>query len=170
MNKILCVSIIVLILIINLNGCMINGSISGNEDEMVTSEIEKTEIVIDEKDSEVESGGLYFTLVDYSLDYTEYLQEKYQPEEGQKYIMVEIYCECKGDYFGYIGCKSFECYVDDTLVEQVYGIDGTTYLTGASFNGVGSATLRMFFEVPVEYTEIKVEHHTMGERLIFKLD
>ena len=49
MNKILCISIIGLILITNLNGCIKNQMISGTEKETVTSEIEKTEIVIDKK-------------------------------------------------------------------------------------------------------------------------
>ena len=125
--------------------------------------------LIDKKDSEVEAGELYFTLVDYSLDYTEYLHKEYKTKEGMKYIMVKIYCECKSNHGGYISRESFECYVDDALVEHVYGIDGRTYLSGASFSGRGAATLNMFFEVPIEHTEIKVEYNTTTERLIIKL-
>ena len=58
--------------------------------------------------------------------------------------MVKIYCACKSNHGGYISRESFKCYVDDALVEQVTGIDGTITITGASFSGRGAATLNIF--------------------------
>ncbi|MEE5993874.1 MAG: DUF4352 domain-containing protein [Oscillospiraceae bacterium] len=78
-----------------------------------------------------------------------------QPKEGNKYIFLEFYCENISDTDENISSFSFDCYADGYACDATYFSENEL---SATLSAGRSTTGRVYFEVPINASEIQVEY------------
>lgn len=78
-----------------------------------------------------------------------------QPEEGNKYIYIELACKNTSDTDKNISSFDFECYADGYAADAYYG--GNDALS-ATMSAGRTATGKVYFEVPKDAVEIEIEY------------
>lgn len=161
-------AVVILVLIIAIGSCgggddtkdTTDVSDSGNETKTEQTEEKKDENT-DDKISvgqSFESNGLKITVNDASLDYQDYDNSYglYTPEDGMKYIMVDLTYENTGKSDEYASIYDFECYADNTNCSQAYIGDNSFMNTNLSSGR--NVSFKIYFSVPQDAQVIELEY------------
>lgn len=145
---------------------------------VVTEETKETEEVM-ETSSVISPGysfdanGLEVTITNFDLNFTDYKDEYgwYAPEDGMKYIMIEVDYKNNSDSDKYVSIYDFQCYADDQDCEQEYGVVDNSSLN-ANISSGRKASYQIAFIVPEDAQNIELEYETSiwtGNKEIIKL-
>lgn len=156
-------AVVILVLIIAIGSC------SGGNDNKETTDVSDSENKITTEQTEdtadkisigqsFESNGLKITVNDASLDYQDYDNSygMYTPDDGMKYIMVELTYENTGKSDEYVSIYDFECYADNTNYTQAY-IDDSTFMNTNLSSG-RNVSFKIYFSVPQDAQDIELEY------------
>lgn len=161
-------AVVILVLIIAIGSC------GGGDDTKDTTDVSdsgnktKTEQTEEKKDENAddkisvgqsfESNGLKITVNDASLDYQDYDNSYglYTPEDGMKYIMVDLTYENTGKSDEYASIYDFECYADNTNCSQAYFGDNSFMNTNLSSGR--NVSFKIYFSVPQDAQVIELEY------------
>ncbi len=117
----------------------------------------------------INANGLKITYI--SAD--EYTEDNrfMQPDDGYKYIRLNLSAENTSDSDQYISFAEFNCYCDGAKAEDYYGgderLDGGTLSKGRKTSGY------IYFTIPENAKEIEVEYETnfwSDKKAILKVD
>lgn len=122
---------------------------SENNDSVSTDE-SKTEFVVGDVLKTDKLNITYLSSGDYTSD-----NQFIQPEENNKYIFLELFCENISDSDINISNASFDCYVDGYACDSINLSNDSLYDTLSSGRSViGKA----YFEIPDNAKEIEIEY------------
>lgn len=108
---------------------------------------------------------VYMASGDYESD-----NEFIQPEEGNKYIFIQLYCENIGDSDSNISSYSFECYADGYACPSAY-LDENEL--SATLSAGRSTSGKIGFEIPADAQDIQIEYEVDAwseEKAIFEFE
>lgn len=142
------------------------GAIKDSFESGINSSNLKSSYSVGEK-AEIDGFELLVTNVS---DYTN-TDEYYQPEEGDKYIKVDISATNNGSTDQYVSTYGFNCYADNISVSEAYLYDvddfpGATLSTGKTTSG------SIYYEVPENASSILLEYDYniyQDQKIIFNL-
>ena len=78
-----------------------------------------------------------------------------QPDDGYKYICIELYCENIADHDVSVSEFSFSCYADGYACDQYYGVNNGL---SATLSAGRTTTGKIAFSVPVNAEVIEIEY------------
>lgn len=108
-----------------------------------------------------ENDGLKITVNSANLDFQDYDNEYgwNTPENGMKYIMVSFTFENIGDSDEYVSIYDFNCYADNAVCEQVYGLDDSNFIN-ANLSPERNVSFNTYYTVPINSQSIELEYET----------
>lgn len=120
-----------------------------------------------------DANGLEVTITNFDLDFTDYKDEYgwYKPDDGMKYIMVDVAYKNNSDSDKYVSIYDFQCYADDEDCEQEYGIVENSSLN-ANISSGRKTSYQIAFIVPKDAQTIELEYETSiwtGHKEVLKL-
>ena len=123
--------------------------------------------------SSFEKSGLKITVNEASTDFQDYENEYgwNAPTDGMKYIMVSFTFENTGDSDEYVSIYDFDCYADNTTMEQVYSLDDSDFIN-TNLSPGRNISFKTYYEVPVSAQSIELEYETnawTGKKVVIKL-
>lgn len=123
--------------------------------------------------SSFEKSGLKITVNEASTDFQDYENEYgwNTPTDGMKYIMVSFTFDNTGDSDEYVSIYDFDCYADNTNMEQVYTLDDSDFIN-TNLSPGRNISFKTYYEVPVSAQSIELEYETnawTGKKVVIKL-
>lgn len=120
-----------------------------------------------------EVDGLKVSVNDASSDFRDYKNDYgwNTPEQGMKYIMVSFTFENHGDSDKYVSIYDFDCYADNSVCEQQYGLDDSDFMN-ASLSPGRNVSFKTYYAVPVGSETIELEYEAnfwTEEKVIIKI-
>lgn len=123
--------------------------------------------------SSFEKSGLKITVNEASTDFQDYENEYgwNTPTDGMKYVMVSFTFDNTGDSDEYVSIYDFDCYADNTNMEQVYTLDDSDFIN-TNLSPGRNISFKTYYEVPVSAQSIELEYETnawTGKKVVIKL-
>lgn len=108
-----------------------------------------------------DANGVTVTINNFDLDFTDYDDSYglYAPETGKKYICIEVTFTNNAKTDRYVSSMDFQCYADDSVCEEKYGLDSDSFI-GASLSSGRKTSGRIYYEVPENAQSIELEYET----------
>lgn len=120
-----------------------------------------------------ETSELRITINSIDTNYNDYDDEYgwYTPEDGMKYVSASFTYENIGDSDAYVSIYDYDCYADDTLMEQTYYFSDD--FINANLSPGRNISFETFYIVPIDAKEIELEYSEFiswsDEKIIIKL-
>lgn len=157
---------------------------TNNEKEAKKAEKEKAKKEVEKKKQEEKSGnltvgstfeenGLKMTINEANTDFQDYDNEYgwNTPEDGMKYIMVSFTFENTGKSDEYVSIYDFECYADNTTMDQVFTLDDSDFMN-TNLSPGRNISFKTYYTVPVNAQSIELEYETnmwTEEKVVIKV-
>lgn len=125
---------------------------SSENDDSVSTDESKTEFVVGDVLKTDKLNITYLSSGDYTSD-----NQFIQPEENNKYIFIELFCENISDSDKNISYFDFKCYADGYACDTFYSGDDSL---SATLSAGRTTTGKIYFEVPSDAKEIEIEYET----------
>lgn len=120
-----------------------------------------------------DADGLQVTINDFDLNFTDY-EDEYgwnTPEDGMKYIMIDVSYQNNSKDDKYVSIYDFQCYADNTDCEQNYSVVENSSLN-ANISSGRNTSYKIAFVVPKDAQNIELEYETSiwtGHKEVIKL-
>ena len=123
--------------------------------------------------SSFEKSGLKITVNEASTDFQDYENEYgwNAPTDGMKYIMVSFTFENTGDSDEYVSIYDFDCYADNTTMDQVFTLDDSDFMN-TNLSPGRNISFKTYYTVPVNAQSIELEYETnmwTEEKVVIKV-
>lgn len=144
-----------------------------------STEEQAPEPIINKSDTVISPGytfdadGLQVTINDFDLNFTDY-EDEYgwnTPEDGMKYIMIDVSYQNNSKDDKYVSIYDFQCYADNTDCEQNYSVVENSSLN-ANISSGRNTSYKIAFVVPQDAQSIELEYETSiwtGHKEVIKL-
>ncbi len=104
----------------------------------------------------IDNDGLKIQIKSADLDFKEY-DSYYTPNDGYKYIKIDLYCVNDSKSEKFVGTTEFTCYADGTLQEETYIVDNVNFGSVNLASGK-NYSFSVCYKVPINANEIELEY------------
>ena len=131
---------------------------------------EQKEVSTTESKANFNVDGLEVKMVKCSKNFKNYDSTFNKPKDGCKYVRAVFTFTNNSDDSKYVSLYDFDCYADDDLCEQVFGVDDTDFIN-TNLSPGRKVKFGVVYEVPKDAKEIELEYkNVIGDtKAIYKI-